>query len=240
MDDKTIHVVRLREIVTLHQNVGGYTDGYCMSGENDIYVYNLPQSIFFCVSHDPFIDKWIGPERLAYSFTHKQGNANYTALMLNSKIIQKIIQNKKKERKQMSIDSLLSYIMLPCNPKEVQDAIGFVEIVRQFFLKNEADNLFSIEYPSLKAGLFRELADAISCELLWATGPQYLHLTFIQLWVEIYKSLPILEYTTGASQMISDVALIQCMEKAFEKLTEPKSELYANLMRFRIIRSLQD
>ena len=240
MNDNAISVVRLREIVTLHQKVGGYTDGYSLSGENDIYVYNLPQSIFFCVSHDPFIDKWIGTERLAYSFTHKQGNANYTALMLNSNILQKIIQNKIKERKQMSIDSLLSYIMLPCNSKEVQDAIGFVEIVRQFFLKNEADNLFSIEYPSLKAGLFRELADAISCELLWSGGAQYFHRTFVQLWVEIYKSLPILEYTTGANQKISDVALIQCMEKAFDKITEPRSEIYANLMRFRILRSQHD
>lgn len=240
MNDNAIPVVRLREIVTLHQNVGGYTDGYSLSGENDIYVYNLPQSIFFCVSHDPFIDKWIGTERLAYSFTHKQGNANYTALMLNSRILQKIIQNKMKERRQMSVDSLLSYIILPCNPKDVQDAIGFVEIVRQFFLKNEADNLFSIEYPSLKAGLFRELADAISCELLWTGGPNYLHLTFIQPWVEIYKSLPILEYTKGANLMISDVALLQCMEKAFDKLTEPRSELYANLMRFRIFRAQQD
>lgn len=237
MDDNTIEVVRLKDVVTFHRKVDGYSNGYCLSGENNVYIYLLSQSMFFGVAHVPTIDRMIGVQSLKYSFTPKHGNANYLALLLNSAIMRNIIAIKMREQKRVTISSVLSPIILPYKDLDVQKAVGFLEIIRQFLMQNEEYNLFTISYPSLKAGLFSELSGAIADELLLDEHISYYHLTFVQHWVEIYKDLPILEYTTGSNQMLSEVALLQCIEMAFDKLTEARSELYANLMRYRIVKT---
>ncbi len=229
-------IVRLRDVVTIHKEVGGYSGGYCLQGTNDIFVYRHPNRMFFSISHNEVFDKYYGVDNLVCSFAPKLINANYLALLLNSDIMKILFVEKLNINKRMSLGTIFSSIQLPNEEYDVQNAVGFLEIICQFLEKNSEEKLYTIEYLSLKLGLFNELAEAIADEILMDEQVHLFNLNFIEPWLDIYKSISLVEYTKGVDMILSDVAMLQCTDIAFDKLTGARSELYSNLMRYRIVR----
>lgn len=238
--DYSREIVKLRDVITIHQKIGGYSDGYCLPGTNDIFVYRHPNSLFFSVSHNEVFDKYYGVKNLVCSFAPKLMNANYLALLMNSDIMKILLVEKLNINRRMRLETIFSSIQLPSEEYDIQKAVGFLEIICQFLEKNEEEKLYTIEYPSLKMGLFHELAEAIADEILMDEQVRLFHLNFVSLWVDIYHSISVIEYTKGIDMMLSDVAMLQCIENAFDKLTGSRSELYSNLMRYRIVRTQKD
>lgn len=236
MIDYPIEVIRVRDAVTIHHKVGGYTNGYNIRGTNDVYVYRLPNKLFCSVQHSPIIDKWLGVHHLSCSFSPKSINANYLALLLNSDITEDLFKQLKENKLSISVDSFFSSLLVQNLERDIQDAVGFVEVMRQFLMQNDRDKVFNIAYPSLKLGLAHELADAIADEISQEELVKQYHLSFVQPWMEIYRNIPISDYTNGDNQTMTEVGLLHCIEMVYDKLTAPRNELYANLMRYRVVR----
>lgn len=236
MIDYPIELIRVRDAVTIHQKVGGYTNGYNILGTNDVYVYWMPNKLFCGVQHSPIFDKWMGVHHLLCSFSPKNINGNYLALLLNSDITEDLLRQLKENKKKVSVDSFFSSLFVQNLERNIQDAVGFVEVMRQFLMQNDRDKVFNIAYPSLKLGMTHELADAIADEISQEEHVKQYNLTFVQPWMEIYRSIPISDYMNGVDQTLTEVDLLHCIEMVYGKLTAPRNELYANLMRYRIVR----
>lgn len=236
MIEYPIEVIKVRDAVTIHQKVGGYTNGYNIHGTNDVYVYWMPPKIFCGIQHSPIFDKWLGMHHLTRSFSPKNINANYLALLLNSDITEDLLRQFKKDKIRVSVDSFFSSLLVQNLEREIQDSVGFVEVMRQFLMQNDRDQVFNIAYPSLKLGMAHELADAIADEISQEEHIRQYNLAFIQPWMDIYRNIPISDYTNGENHKMSEIDLLYCIEMVYSKLTAPRNELYANLMRYRIVR----
>lgn len=240
MSDNMVDVVRLRDLVTIHRKVDGYSEGYSLSGENDVYVYMRPTCLFFSVAHNPEFDKLYGTDHLICSFSPKLINANYLSLLLNGDVEKNYISQQMISSKRITIESIFSSILIPQQVAEVQKAVGLLEIMRQFLIQNGLNRIHTVTYSALKTGVCQELASAMADELLFDTRISANNLSFVQPWVDIYKNIPMFDLTQGANEMLSDISMLHCIEMAFEKIMEPRSELYSNLMRYRIVRSQKD
>lgn len=241
MTSESADMVRVGSVFTIHtKGIRGYTSKLSEQGKNDLFVYALPDKTFFSVTHTPDSDKRNGVHNLVCSMSPKAFNANYFALLLNSKRLNQYISNQQKVNKRVGLPYIISNIRVPSVEAEYQDAIGFLEITCQFLEMNVAEKLYTIEYPALKLGLFKELADAIADEVYETEQIRFFQLEFKHHWWLIYKSANIEQYANGVNRELGEVGLLKCIEALFEKLVAPRSELYANMMRYRIVRTIND
>lgn len=241
MNDNSVDMVRVGSVFAIHtRGIGGYTSTLSERGQNDLFVYAMPDKIFFSVTRTPDSDKRYSARNLVCSMSPKAFNANYLALLLNSKRLNHYILNQQKINKRVGIPYIISNIRVPALEFEYQDAIGFLEIICQFLEMNAAEKLYTIEYSALKLGLFRELAEAIADEVYETEQIQLFQLTFKHHWLLICESVNVEQYADGAKRELGEVGLLKCIEVMFEKLVAPRSELYANMMRYRIVRSTND
>jgi len=241
MTSESADMVRVGSVFTIHtKGIVGYSNVINVKGSNDLFVYRMLDKTFFSVTHTPDSDKRNGVHNLICSMSPKSCNANYFALLLNSKHVQVTIESKHKENKRLGVPSIVSNIYVPVVEIEKQEAIGSLDVICQFLEMNAIEKVYTIEYPALKLGLFRELAEAIADEVYKTEQIKFFQLTFIHHWLLIYRSVNVEQYADGLKRELSEVGLLKCIEALFEKLVAPRSELYANLMRYRIVRSIND